>query len=67
VAECGEWLQNELTEKARLCSFGGEAADLEGEGVAVRSFGGYSLAVLSVGLGGLVLILGCSLIKIKKI
>ena len=67
VAECGEWLQNELTEKARLCSFGGEAADLEGEGVAVRSFGGYSLAMLSVGLGGLLLILGCSLIKIKKI
>jgi len=67
VAECGEWLQEELVDKVRMCSFGGEVADLEGEGVAVRSFVGYSLAMLSVGLGGLVLILGCSLIKIKKI
>jgi len=50
-----------------MCSFSGEAVGTEREDVTLRSFGGYSVAVLSVGLGGLVLILGCSLIKIKKI
>jgi len=67
VAECGDWLQNELTEKVRLCNFAGEAVGVEGGGVTVRGISGYSVAVLSVGLGGLLLILGCSLIKIKKI
>jgi len=67
VAECGEWLLEEFADKVRMCSFAGESVGVEGEGVTVRSFGGYSLALLSVGLGGLVLILGCSLINIKKI
>jgi len=62
VAECDEWLQEKLADKVRMCSFAGKASGTEREDVTVRGISGYYVTGLSVGLGGLVLILGCSLI-----
>jgi len=36
VAECGEWLQEELVDKVRMCSFSGKAAAVERECMTVK-------------------------------